>query len=149
MDSLHLDFPFRAPTRPRQTAWTGWPVAKTSATGGYRNSRRREAFDDWVDNLYGFVHIINSTIHALQSSQILHALAYGEENEGSDSETNYAAVPRTETATKADEKLQQAHSWLTNFERPEHLADRDYEALVRFATGFFNDEGTLWKRDAQ
>jgi len=108
-----------------------------------------EAFDDWVDNLYGFVHIINSTIRAPQSSQILHALAYREENEGSDSETNYAAVPRTETATKADEKLQQAHSWLTNFERPEHLADRDYKALVRFVTGFFNDEGMLWKRDAQ
>ncbi len=29
----------------------------------------------------------------------------------------------TKTAAKADEKLQQAHSWLMNFERLEHLTD--------------------------
>jgi len=116
-----------------------------------------DTFDDWVDNLYGFVYMINNTTRTPQSTEVLHILtaeraaipAQDSEDEHDDLNLSYVPVPRTPVAEKADLRLVQAHEWLRTLQRPEDITDCNYDTLVRFATGFFTDKGHLWKRDPQ
>ena len=115
-----------------------------------------EEFEDWIDNLYGFAHMINPSIPAPRSGQLVHTLAmevtpsraHGIPDAMPHS-PNYDSVPRSAAAMRADNKLIQINDWLEFLERPEDLSDQDYAALIRAAARFFLDEHILWKRDPQ
>jgi len=117
-------------------------------------------FDDWVDNLYGFIHLINHTAHAPHSANLLYSFAaevsahhpedMQEEASGEQAaDLNYNIIPRTMNTVQADKKLELAHDWLTFFKQLDDLSDHDYEALIWYASGFFIDNGTLWRCDTQ
>jgi hypothetical protein len=115
-----------------------------------------EEFEDWIDNLYSFAHMINNPIRAPKSERLVHVLALEQTlshpyttPDPQIYEPNYDIIPRSATAIQADEKLAMIHDWLTFLERPDGLSDQDYAAVIRQAARFFLDEHILWKRDPQ
>src|ERR1700761_1356784 len=115
-----------------------------------------EEFEDWIDNLYGFAHMINAPIAAPRSERLVHVLALEATHayahtvpDAQSYEPNYDSIPRSAAAMQADVKLAMIHDWLTFLERPGDISDQDYAALIRQASRFFLDENILWKRDPQ
>jgi hypothetical protein len=115
-------------------------------------------FDDWVDNLYGFAHLLNPSAPTSESAKLLCAFAMEQAHQRPEDTTNsereeppldYNAVPRTDSAVFADKRLDMAHDWLISFERPDNISDHSYSLVVRYASGFFVDSNVLWKRDPQ
>jgi hypothetical protein len=117
---------------------------------------KAEEFEDWIDNLYRFLHMINHPIAAPQSIKLVHALALETTHAYAHAvpdahryEPNYDTILQGATAIQADLKLAMIHDWLTFLERPGGLSDQDYATLIRQASSFFLDENILWKRDPQ
>jgi hypothetical protein len=115
-------------------------------------------FDDWVDNLYGFAHMLNPAQPASDSAKLLCAFAM--EQAGQQSEDNlesereeppltYDAVPRSDAAILADKRLEMAHDWLSSLDQPEDISDHEFALVIRYASGFFFDNDVLWRRDPQ
>ena len=80
-----------------------------------------EDFDDWVDNLYGFSHMLNPPAPTSDSAKLLHTFAMElahqrpEDTSNSDREEpelEYTAVPRSDKAIHGDKRLEMAHDWL-------------------------------------
>src|SRR6266404_2237684 len=111
-----------------------------------------DTFDDWVDNLYSFVYMINNTTRAPQSVEVLHILtaeraaipAQDSVDKHNGLDLSYMPVPRAPITEKADLCLAQAHKWLHTFQWPEDITDRNYDILICFVTGFFTNKGCLW-----
>ena len=117
-----------------------------------------EDFDDWVDNLYGFSHMLNPPAPTSDSAKLLRAfameLAHQRPEDTSDSdreepELKYTAVPRSDKAIHGDKRLEMAHDWLGSLARPDNISDHEYTLVIRYASGFFVDSNVLWKRDSQ
>jgi hypothetical protein len=115
-----------------------------------------EEFDDWINNLYGFAHMINPLIAAPHSIKLVHTLALEATHiyahavlDAQSYEPNYDTIPQGAAAIQANLKLAMIHNWLTFLERPGGLSDQDYATLIRQASRFFLDENILWKRDPQ
>ena len=90
------------------------------------DSEDEEEFEDWINNLYGFTHMINQPIRAPRSEEFVHVLAleptFGHAYDVPDAqidEPNYDLIPRNAAAMQADKKLAMIHDWLTFMERPE------------------------------
>jgi hypothetical protein len=132
------------------------PPQPDDDSDGEESDEDAEEFEDWIDNLYSFAHMINNPVAAPRSDRMILALAleptFSHSYDTPDAqiyEPNYDAVPRNAAAVRADKKLAMIHDWLTFLERPEGLSDQDYAALIRQASRFFLDEHILWKRDPQ
>jgi hypothetical protein len=117
---------------------------------------KAKEFEDWIDNLYSFAHMINNPIRMPKSEQLVHVLALEQTlshpyttPDPQIYEPNYNIIPRSATAIQANEKLAMIHNWLTFLERPDGLSDQDYVAVIRQAARFFLDKHILWKRDPQ
>ena len=125
-----------------------------------------EDFEDWVDNLYGFIHIINPVPPAPESVKWLRIFAEEQADPPADQQVDqqprsdvtdpirgnpieYYEVPRSEAARAADNRLEMAHDWLVSLERPGRVSDHKYSLIIRYASGFFTDNSVLWKRNAQ
>ena len=117
-----------------------------------------EDFDDWVDNLYSFAHLLNPTAPTSESATLLCIFALEQANplpeqtadpEIDEPQLAYAKVPRTDTAVYADKRLAMAHNWLISLEQPENISDHAYSLVIRYAASFFADGSILWKRDSQ
>jgi integrase-like protein/reverse transcriptase-like protein len=122
-------------------------------------------FEDWIDQVNGFMHIINSP--PLSHSRIRDHLSsppttcYITEATREDSEpledtpekptTPYTIIPRSETALATDKRLQNVREWLQTLERPVELSDAEYKTFMRYCTEFFlsGDEDRLWRKDAK
>ena len=98
-----------------------------------------EGFDDWVDNLYGFAHLLNPTLPAPNSVKLLTALAVEQftyHPEGTDmTATNkpkiaYYNVPRSWAAVATDKRLEEVHDWLTFMKRPEDMPDITFTHVI-------------------
>ena len=115
----------------------------------------KDGFDDWVDNLYGFMHLINHPVPAPHSNILLGALIEDiqgvdfDSSEPEEEKPNYNIIPRTMNAARADKHLEQVHDWLTFTEQPEDMSDKEYSDLMQYATGFFIDDHNLWRCDPQ
>ena len=123
---------------------------------GKESEEEAEEFEDWIDNLYSFAHMINIQVPVPCLERLVHILAleptFSHAYTTPDAqfgEPNYDFIPRSATVTQADEKLAMIHEWLTFLEQPEGLTDQDYTALIRQAMHFFLDKQILWKRDPQ
>ena len=79
----------------------------------------KDRFDDWVDNLYRFIHLINHPVPTLRSNILLGALIEDVQGVDSDNskpkkaEPNYNIIPCMMNATHADKHLEHVHDWLT------------------------------------
>jgi hypothetical protein len=126
-------------------------------------------FDDWIDQVNGFMHFINS--HPAQSlaksvsppmtcfvtttsagGQIVDkgdssSRPLTDQDQGLASATPYSIVPRSEAALSADMKLDLVRKWLETLSRPHDMTDADYERFMRYCTGFFVSGDRLWRKD--
>ena len=114
-----------------------------------------EEFNDWVDNLYSFTHLINPSPPATESVKYLYILASQlttprpPDTTDPDTPIEYYKVPCSATAVQADKRLAQAHDWLITFERPGDLPNHEYALIIHYASSFFVDDYILWKHNAQ
>jgi len=90
--------------------------------------------DDWVDELYGFMHMINTDVPNCRSQQNV-AMFVAEvaditlpSDEGL--AISYSDMPRTVKAQLADERLVSIQKWLEDLERPADLSDAAYKSFV-------------------
>ena len=118
-----------------------------------RANKDEDGFDDWVNNLYGFIHLINPTTPAPRTATLLHVLATSiaaqqadeAQDVDDDPDLDYNIIPRSTTAAQIDKCVEQVHDWLTFFDQPSDMPNREYKALKHYATGFFRDDDRLWK----
>ena len=109
--------------------------------------------DDWIDELYGFMHMINPVPphQPLQSSIAIFVSEVADITLPADegASISYADVPRTVSAQLADDRLVLVRSWLDNLRRPPDLSDAEYATFVRYCMSFFVHSGKLWRKDSQ
>ncbi|GLB43661.1 putative integrase core domain containing protein [Lyophyllum shimeji] len=135
-------------------------------------------FEDWVDRMHGFMHIIQplrrthppSTVQILATAQIsseeessgtpvpaeppeprLHNTDEAQltDPEAGHPELTYADVPRSPAALVEEHRVELVRQWHADLKRPAGLSDSDYAAFVRYATQFFLDGPRLWRRHRQ
>lgn len=127
-------------------------------------------FEDWVDQVNGFMHFINSPpSRTTQASNIVTAPAIScyvieatrepstvpteNEEQGAPS-TTYKDIPRSDSAKAADERLIAVKTWHQTLEWPPHLpelTEADYRSFMRYCTEFFvaGEDNRLWRKDAK
>lgn len=122
-----------------------------------------DGFEDWIDKVNGFVHMINEPAsfqnqqkHILASPPVScyvtestrdHSLP--PEDIVDDLAAPYSDVPRSEAVVSADLRLRQVRHWLRTLERPEGLSDTEYKTFMRYCTEFFlaGEDDRLWRKD--
>jgi hypothetical protein len=126
-------------------------------------------FEDWIDQVNGFMHFINEPSSRVQSRTstvssppvscyIIEAAsndtaASAEATELREPTMTYADVPRSEQAKAADTKLSTVKAWHQTLEWPidmAELSDSEYKSFLRYCTEFFVSDGErLWRKDAK
>ena len=110
-------------------------------------------FDDWVDNLYGLMHMINNEAHAIAPpttfATFIEEIADIELPPDEGAFTSYDDVPRSLKAQFADDRLPLVRDWLDTLVRPSNMSDADYAAFVRYCLSFFVQSDKLWRKDPQ
>src|SRR5215470_9911135 len=134
---------------------------------------QQDDFDDWVDRMHGFIHIINDNRPVHSSSQgaistMIQTFSNNDENDGTPhalDETTpttsknprepidinslvYMDIPRPHQALREEEKLCAVIRWHADFTRPSNLSDEDYTRFVRYSLQFFKDGPRLWRKDS-
>ncbi|PIL22990.1 hypothetical protein GSI_14297 [Ganoderma sinense ZZ0214-1] len=114
-----------------------------------------DEFEDWLENLYSFVHIINPTPR-LPSASIppspdtvdMFALGLVPQARPPDIESPpYSNFPRTAHARRSDAQLSRVRDFLDDPKRPAGLDERQWIAFYKYATLFMLDSaGKLWRR---
>ena len=128
------------------------PPQPKDDSDGEECNKDTEEFEDWIDNVYGFVHMVNQTVAVPCTEQFLLMLAlekrmahpYVVPNPPSE-KPNYDVILRSFAAAKAEMCLEMVHKWLTFLECPDGLSDQEHECWIWFATCFFLDDHVLWK----
>jgi len=113
-------------------------------------------FEDWIDQLYSFVHLINPTVPRLTTGQVLSIFASATTTaEPSDihnttlPEILYNKIPWTEQAKLDNLQLAKITQWLKNIKCPKNISDTNYAGFVQYVMDFFLIESQLWRMDAQ
>ena len=105
-------------------------------------------FDDWIDEMYGFLHIINFDTKRATARDRMAVLtsdvAETVNPEESNSSIAYEDVPQTASAKEADMRLEYVSDWLTDLTRPADLSDAEYATFMRYAMRFFVKSNRLW-----
>ena len=101
-------------------------------------------FDDWVDQVYGFMHFLNPLSLTIAYPEICVTYVSETFSNGSidhDPTVNillsYAAVPRLAKSQKMDDCLHTLLNWFNTMQRPDNITDAVYTALLRYSTCFF------------
>ena len=121
------------------------------------HSEAEDDFDDWIDQVYGFLHkiLLLANRSGEQPPAIIHILTglIGEQETDEFVRTTmsqphiYNAVPRTDQAQKADDRICQVLQWHKTLQRPPNMTDAEYEAFLHYCTEFFVDKDRLWRKD--
>jgi Integrase zinc binding domain/RNase H-like domain found in reverse transcriptase len=121
-------------------------------------------FEDWIDQVNGFMHIINtppapaSRISNLAATlpivcYVIEAREPSLASEDPDNQgTSYSNVPRSDTAKAADLRLGAVKHWHKTLDWPLdllELSDSEYKTFMRYCTEFFvaGDDDRLWRKD--
>lgn len=110
----------------------------------------KDRFDNWVDNLYGFMHLINHPAPTPHSNMLLGALiedvqeADSKDHKPKRAKPDYNIILFTMNTACMDKHLKQVHDWLTFTEQPEDMLDKEYGDLKHFATRIFINDHNLW-----
>ncbi|ETW83218.1 hypothetical protein HETIRDRAFT_315669 [Heterobasidion irregulare TC 32-1] len=113
-------------------------------------------FDDWIDNLYGFLHQINNTFptsNSTSTTAIFTSSLVGDPLTDTDSDDegptiDYSDIPRSQKALEAEERLWLVHDWHRTLVRPPSLSDSEYATFLRYCTEFFIAADKLWRKDS-
>ncbi len=110
---------------------------------------------DWVDKMYGFVHIINplveerasgrkilSPMRILANRQI-HPQAVDPIPADADIE-----IPRSAKAKSNDARVLLVQDYLSDFHIPASMTEDQKRTFINYASGFFLLDDNLWKRDS-
>jgi len=114
-------------------------------------------FEDWVDRMHGFIHIINdirpvyfsnsnATFNLIQSSFESHYPTLLQ-NQTEDEPLVYSDIPRTRQAIQEERRLKDVYQWIFHLKRPPHLSDQQYSRFMRYCAQFFRDGSRIWKKD--
>ncbi|THH05356.1 hypothetical protein EW146_g9925 [Bondarzewia mesenterica] len=110
-------------------------------------------FDDWVDNVYGFLHLVN--LPSTSSPPAI--LATYPNNIAIDADTqdtplmptiSYRDVPHSDNDHAANHCLEQVHDWHKFMECPSTLSDAEYTTFLCYCTEFFITSEKLWRKDS-
>jgi hypothetical protein len=111
-----------------------------------------EHFDDWIDNLYGFMHMINP-VNRLSQHRPLHQAFVHTVNEDDVpiQPPTYDLVPRSDRAIAEDDRLHFVRRFLIDPLRPrsDNMSDAEYSTFVKYCTEFFIADDKLWRKDPQ
>jgi len=110
-----------------------------------------QVFDDWIDNLYGFMHQIND----ISPKRRVLALSLAEPLDNTSTQHNtpqitYENVPRSNRANLEDARLLDIREWLENpMVNPPHAESSEARLrFMRYASNFFVFEDKLWRKRA-
>ncbi len=119
-----------------------------------------EHFDDWVDQVNGFMHMISTTTSRKIEQPPITIYITGvaipnsaeQEDQGveeveEDSNDPYEVVPRIEAARNADKRVVKVCKWHETLERPANLSESEYATFLRYCVEFFIASKKLWKKD--
>jgi hypothetical protein len=123
-------------------------------------------FEDWIDNVNGFMHIINvlptnpdAIINAPPVTALISDSTDDDETPepeeiesdtiGNQNTITYDNVPRSPAAIKADKTVQKVKPWLENLERPPDTTNAAYKTFMRYCTEFFIAHDKLWRKDSK
>jgi hypothetical protein len=109
-----------------------------------------DGFDDWIDNLYGFIHQVNSA--TTPAAVMILANLIEDVAAQDDPDKDYSKVPRSDSARADDRKLVHVADWLKNpvRKRPTETGKEDkWSAFLKYCTEFFVAEAKLWRKDSQ
>ena len=118
-------------------------------------------FDDWIDDLYGFLHLVNPppvarlraaplrTDHASESEAfavLMQQTSGTAARLPSIEPVDYSKFPRSPKARSLDERVRSVRSFLADKQRPDGLSEKQLKSFVKYASAFFVDkQGRLWR----
>jgi len=118
-----------------------------------------EEFDDWIDHLYGFIHLINEPPLAARRKIKKRRIAAFPKKTAASVYTNafvkpieqisYDVIPRTPGAQQEDEKLVAVIKFHEDLQRPDGMNDAEYQSFVKYCMKFFVEKDKLWRRHPQ
>lgn len=132
------------------------------------NGETEDEFEDWIDQVYGFLHILNPVIppplkpenpHYVLLTSVNSSIAPQNGSETSDDEPDetsangsigpfsYADFPRSENSLKMDKRLGMVRTWHETLQRPTGMHDNDYAPFVKYSQHFVLRENRLWRKD--
>ncbi len=162
MDSSNFNVSFRTCACPRYTPRSQMAFSRRKPQPGDPPEPDND-FEDWIDQMNGFMHIINPTTPAasVQPPTLVFATSESPEplpnsnNPDPASETPsasssipYSIIPRSDAAHNADERTLKVQKWHETLKRPEDMSDADYATFIRYCTEFFISQDKLWRKDA-
>ena len=115
-------------------------------------------FEDWIDNVNGFMHIINrhpadldKTITTPPITIFLNEDIRDESPapEHHEEHSTYDIVPRSLKAQQADDRLDGVKLWFGTLEHPNHMDDATYKTFMRYCAEFFLHNDKLWRKEAR
>ena len=116
-----------------------------------------EEFEDWVDNMYGFMHLINppprlgdAAIDFSVPRSIDEVETLMQQTSGTAAKLPviapppYSDFPRTAIARDFDFRIEEVKHWLATGERPA-MESREADKFAKYASQFFLRDDRLWK----
>jgi len=110
-------------------------------------------FDDWIDNLYSFMHMINSpattctdSIRPIATFSATIRSCYVNDFSVPATNTDYSSITRTMAAQLEDDKIAKVIQFLDDLQRPLGMKDNEYAKFVRYCMRFFVNDKRLWRR---
>ncbi|KAJ3510089.1 hypothetical protein NLJ89_g4871 [Agrocybe chaxingu] len=115
-------------------------------------------FEDWIDNVHGFMHLLNPTHNSISAAPPFLTYASDISPEAIPDPTgtvqppaptpdSYSVIPRSDEAQKADTRLLRVHEWHRTLQRPDGMSDTEYNTFMRYCTEFFVDAERLWRKE--
>jgi hypothetical protein len=117
-----------------------------------------EEFEDWIDQLHGFIHIINDPPQTTLLPRVSSLVLTGDSQNFSEEEIariaqqpplSYDEVPRSDMAQNEDKRILLVRKWLGDLVRPSSMSDSEYATFLRYCMEFFLDSDILWRKDRQ
>ena len=104
-------------------------------------------FDDWVDQVYRFMHLLNLLKPKVPCPGP--SLTYISNPISDKPPLTYDLFPRSNRSHHADDHLRHIHKWFKTTEHPPGLTNTTYTTFLHYTEYFFQGNGHLWKRDPQ
>ena len=120
-------------------------------------------FEDWIDHMNGFMHILNPTTPAATVQPLTLVFATSTSLEPLPNSMNpdpaseipsasspipYTIIPHSDAAHKADKRVLKVQQWHATLQRPEDMSDSEYASFIRYCTEFLVSQNKLWRKDA-
>ncbi|THH09433.1 hypothetical protein EW146_g8685, partial [Bondarzewia mesenterica] len=110
-------------------------------------------FDDWIDNIYGSLHLINSPSTSSPTAILPTypnniAIDAAPQDTTPISAISYSDVPCSDNDHTADRCLEQVRDWHKSMEHPSTLFDAEYTTFLCYCIKFFITSDKLWCKDS-